>query len=101
MNTFLSTIGATVIIVPIVLVIAIGAILWRAWWLYPAWAWFIVPLGISQISFWDFAALLTLISIVTGHADFKKDDRPVDWSKAASALLLPITTWAILWWLHR
>lgn len=101
MNTFLSTLGAAVIVLPLFFVIIVGIIAWRSWWLYPAWAWFLVPLGVPQISFWHFAALLMLISMITNAGDYKEDKRPIDWSKVFAAFIAPIITWVILWWIHR
>lgn len=96
---FLSVIGAGVIFIPIAIGLSILAIAWRAWWLYPTWRWFIVPLGAPQISFWHFAALMAVISVLTHQVDNHEDKRELDWSKVGASFAMPIIFWAIFWWM--
>jgi hypothetical protein len=100
MNMF-SLIGVVVISFPLIIGTAILIATWRAWWFYPAWAWFIVPLGAPQITFWHFTALLVLVSVLTNHDDHKKDDRQTEWSKVLAYVVMPIFVWCTLWWMHR
>jgi hypothetical protein len=97
---FLAGLGIFVIAFPILLILSILSLMWRAWWLYPLWAWFIVPLGARPITFWHFTALIFIVNIITTKNDFKKDDRPTDWSGMVIAFFWPIMLWAILQWMH-
>jgi hypothetical protein len=45
----LTTIGLCVLGIPAILGFAVLGAMWRAWWLYPTWNWFIVPLGVPPI----------------------------------------------------
>jgi len=92
--------GLLVVAVPAILGLALLGIMWRAWWLYPTWAWFVVPLGGRAIPFWSFAALLFLAQIATHATDDKKDDRPMDWAKLAIGLLWPMVAWVLLRWMR-
>lgn len=96
---FFATIGAMAFALPLVFLLAILSSLWRTWWLYPAWAWFMVPLGLPQISFWHCAALMYLVHIMTVNVETKKDDRPVAWSSIGVILISPILAWAVLKWM--
>lgn len=97
--TFLAVIGASVLALPIVFGIIIGLLVWRSWWLYPAWSWFIVPLGAPAISFWHFMALTFLLGILSSQVETKKDDRPEDPKIWASKFCMPIIAWVVLKWL--
>ena len=97
----LEAIGVIVVAAPLVFLLTLVSVLWRAWWLYPAWAWLIVPLGAPTISFWHFSALLMLAASVASNNDAHEDTRPVDWSKVIFILLLPVLTWAVVRWLVR
>lgn len=98
---FFAAIGIVVLAIPFLLGILILGIMWRAWWLYPAWGWFIVPLGVPAISFWHFTALTFLISLITMHTDDKKDDRKTDWNtKLIVAFLWPVVAWLLLRWMR-
>lgn len=101
MTTFLATIGAIVLVMPAFIGLMLLSSMWRAWWLYPAWSWFIVPLGIPQISFWHFMALMLLISVCTAHPETKKDERKIDWAVTTIVFFAPVITWVMLWWIHR
>jgi hypothetical protein len=74
------------------------SLLWRAWWLYPAWAWHVEPLGMPSVSFWHFAALLLLVDVVTYRVNEKKDN--ANWFNVAIQFALPMLAWAVLWWLR-
>ena len=93
-------IGAAAVVVPVILGLSILLVMWKAWWLYPAWAWYLVPLGLPQITFWHFTALLFLLSTLTGHVSLKKDNRPTDWGAVVTLNLWPMIAWAILRWMR-
>lgn len=98
---FLAAVGAIVIAAPFILAISILAILWRAWWLYPAWGWFLVPIGAPQISLWHFMALMFILATITHQSNTKKDERKEDWSSLLGvAILYPVLVWLILWFIH-
>lgn len=97
----LAVIGAFVIVLPLAIGMALLTLIWRTWWLYPAWGWFIVPLGVRPITFWHFAALIFLGHVLTLQTDTKKDDRETDWTKLASGFIWPVFVWVMLWWLAR
>ena len=98
---FLAIVGATVIAIPIIIIIGVLGIIWRAWWLYPAWGWFLVPLGVHQISLWHFTALMFLLATLTHQSNTKKDERKEDWSSMLGVVVLyPIVAWLILWFIH-
>lgn len=46
MSEILAAIGAAVIVLPLAMLVIVALLMWRAWWLYPAWGWFMVPLGL-------------------------------------------------------
>lgn len=100
MINFFAGLGLAVILVPLLLGFVVIMTLWRAWWLYPAWAWFIVPLGVRPISFWHFTALMYLISVLTLHTDTKKDERPTQWAAVVTIMLVPVIYWLFFRWLH-
>lgn len=100
MSDIFAAIGIVTVGLPLILGLLILGLMWRAWWLYPAWGWFLVPLGVPAISFWHFTALSFLVSTLTMHTDDKKDDRKTDWNKLAMTLCWPIFTWAILRWMR-
>lgn len=79
--------------------LGILGLLWRSWWLYPAWTWFLVPLGLPTITFWHFTALTFLVGVFTTHIDTKKDERPTNWPVISVMFVWPVVTWAILRWL--
>jgi len=91
---------AVIVTAPFLFVLLIAGSAWRAWWLYPIWAWFIQPLGVPSISFWHFTALQLLVGLLTTHTDEKKDDRKHNWVATGVALLLPIMMYFIFMWLH-
>lgn len=96
----LISVGLLLIGISVLVGLVIVAVMWRAWWLYPAWGWFVVPLGAPQIRFWHFAALMLFISVLTNHTDTKKDERKEDWGKLAVILIGPPLTWALLRWMR-
>lgn len=96
----LAAIGAGVIVFPFVMVLALLATMWKSWWFYPAWAWFIAPLGVPAISFWHFVGLLLLVQVLTSNTDTHKDSRPQDWWVIAVSFLWPIAIWALLRWVR-
>ena len=87
--------------------ISIGAIigllagLWKAWWLFPAWAWFLVPLGVPQISLIGFMGLSVFINAVRPAAPNKKGEKD-DWSNIMIGWVIgPVFSWFFLWFIHR
>lgn len=87
-------------LLPLAFVWTIASAAWWAWWLYPAWGWFVVSLGVRQIGFWHFAALVFLAKIITHQSSYKKDDRPTDWGFVIASYLVPIFTWLVLRWMR-
>ena len=98
MNLF-AAIGVLAVAVPMLIVMGILLTAWRAWWLYPAWGWFVVPLGARPIAFWHFAALVFLVTVLTRHVETKKDERSEDWWSYPTMFLWPIVVWAVLRWM--
>lgn len=93
-------VGLLVMAFPFVLGLAILATMWRTWWFYPAWGWFLVPLGVPPISFWHFAALMLLVGALTTHNDTKEDPRKEDWQKLTIMFFWPMLLWALMWWMR-
>jgi hypothetical protein len=91
---------AVLLLVTGIIGLIVLSLLWRAWWLYPAWQWFLVPLGVPQISFYHFAAIVYLIGTLTAHTDVHKDDRPFSWSSFVALWTAPVIVWFILRWLR-
>lgn len=96
MSNVFTIVGVLAVMLPVMLGMALLVAIWRAWWFYPAWAWFVVPLGVPQIAFWHFAALLIFVNAATAHFDEKKDERKTDWAKVATAAAAPIFAWVLL-----
>jgi|SRR5580765_6914342 len=87
--------------IALLIITVVASVTWKAWWLFPAWAWYLVPLGLPQISFWHFTALFFLVDTLTRHMDIKKDTRPFDWSTAIfGTMLWPMLAWLILRWMR-
>ena len=89
----------------VVFILAILQAIWSAWWLYPAWDWFIVPLGLPPISMWHFMALF----VIARHKMPELQTRPKEreertWIELAAYYILivtgPIISWAWLKWLN-
>jgi len=99
MMKFLVAVGAFIIMIIPLTVLSILGLLWRTWWLYPAWAWFMVPLGLPVITFWHCAGLLLLVNILTMHFDHHKDERKVDWYSYLGLFIQPMVIWVMLRWL--
>jgi hypothetical protein len=101
MSEIFAAIGLFVVAIPAALLAGVLFAIWRAWWLYPAWAWFLIPLGVPNISFWHFTALQVLITTLTKHIEDKKDDRKTDWTKLIIIpLLMPVFAWVVMRWLR-
>lgn len=100
MSETFAIIGLVVVALPLLLGLALLVLMWRSWWLYPAWGWFVVPLGLPAIRFWHFVALTFLVGTITAHSDEKKDERPTDWGKVAVGFLWPIVAWVFLRWMR-
>ena len=84
--------------------LAFAQYVWWAWWVYPAWAWFLVPLGLPAINLWYF---LGLVFILHGKpakmeiADPEKKAKWTDWfGYALGSLVGPIFVYWTLYWLH-
>jgi hypothetical protein len=94
-------IGIIAVAIPLLIGLGLLILMWRSWWLYPAWGWFVVPLGFPAIRFWHFVALTLLVGSITATSDNgKKDDREVDWSKVVVSFLWPIVVWVLLRWMR-
>lgn len=101
------TIPRSMIMTPIAMILAVpfGALIgmvglvWRAWWILPGWAWFIVPLGVPQVSFWHFTGVLLFVSATRVRGDFKKDDRKTDWLAIGAFVIGPIVAWLMMKWI--
>lgn len=89
-----------VIMIFFVLPLMIVGALWRSWWLYPAWGWYIVPLGALPVTFWHFTALLLLVGYITQSYETKKDERQTSWASVSVMFLLSPVIWLILRWLR-
>lgn len=103
MSVFSNVLGYLIgfgIFFPLILALIVATMLWRAWWFYPAWGWFLVPLGVPQISFWHFTTLMLLVSVLTSRTDTKKDERKEDWAKVVILFIAPMLTWALLRWMR-
>lgn len=100
MTEIFAAIGIVTALLPTVFVLFVAVLAWRAWWLYPAWGWFFVPVGLPVISFWHFTAMLLLVSVVTTHDDGKKDDRKADIPRCVVSFLMPMLIWAMLRWMR-
>ncbi len=100
MSDFFTTIGILVFVMPFTLVLGILASAWRAWWLYPAWTWFLMPLGAPTISFWHFTALSVLLNSFTSHIETKKDERKESMPALIVAFIWPMLLWVMLRWMR-
>lgn len=106
---------ALLMVVATALLIALGSLgilgffllisLWHVWWLYPAWEWFLVPLGLPPITVWHFWGLWLVIR--HKGAQFETE-RPKEtrgpttqevWGTLIGALIGPILLWTVLRWL--
>ncbi len=99
MTQFFTAISVATVAVPFVIILMALGVMWRSWWLYPAWGWFLVPLGVPPISFWHFAALLLLVDALRS-VDTKKDERKSEWGSIVIVFLLPILVWALMRWMR-
>lgn len=86
---------------PVAFGLSLLVAMWRGWWLFPAWEWFIVPAGVPRVSFWHFVALLIFVNAATAEYENRKDDRDLDWGRVFSAFIAPAFAWALLWFVHR
>lgn len=100
MTNLLAAIGVLAISIPVIFLLAIAVTAWRAWWLYPAWGWFLMPLGAPAIPFWHFTALLILIDTIWKQMDIKEDKRKIEWGSVIVHYLWPIAAWALLRWMR-
>lgn len=91
---------AFAVLFPLVLGLLVLGLLWRAWWLYPAWGWFVVPLGLPPLSYWHFTAIVFLVGVLTNHVDTKKDERATDWVAIVVLFFWPILAWALMRWMR-
>jgi hypothetical protein len=96
----LAGIGGGVIVAPIILLFALAGAFWRAWWLYPAWDWFVVPIGIRPITFSTFVGLSIIVSAMTHDPDMKEDKRPTSNYALLGLVIGPPVVWLALWWIH-
>lgn len=100
MTTLLGWALALVVVLPVLFGLVLLLLMWRSWWLYPVWDWYLVPLGLPHISFWHFTALIFLVNVLTNHPETKKDDRKQEMASWVVSFLWPIIVWGILRWMH-
>lgn len=101
MSSLLAFIGLLAVALPLAVCTGVLGMVWEAWWLYPAWTWFIVPLGLPPITFWHFIALTFLLHVVMMNHEYRKDERSMDWPTfVGSSILAPMIAWAVLRWLQ-
>ncbi len=86
------------------LVFGLANYLWWAWWVYPAWGWFVEPLGVPHVSIWAFVGVIILLhgkpDLWVGHSD-TKTRTGAEWiGTLIGAVSGPVVVWAILRWLH-
>lgn len=84
------------------LAISVLIALWSAWWVFPAWQWFLVPLGVPKISFWHFIGLWAIFRFRLPELEAKKtkDLVATDYvSWGLSLVLGPPLLWLWLRWL--
>lgn len=85
---------------PVVIGWFFALIIWRAWWLYPAWAWFAVPAGAQPLTFKLFFGFLFLITSIRVSYTEKSNER-INWPVTFRAsIIMPILAWAVLWLVH-
>lgn len=103
MTDFLAYVIAALGMVVLLAVLLIVAPLWSTWWLYPGWEWFVVPLGVTPISFWHMYGLkvfgysLFVYSGINKPNEGKEEDKT---TKMLSAIfvfvVLPIAVWCVM-----
>lgn len=106
--TYLQWLLITVIGAIMMSAVFLGAIalqVWFAWWLYPAWGWFVVPLGVPSITLWHFIGLFVLLRARLSEPKTEpKETKPKTTADHAGVMLAwavgPILTWVFLRWLH-
>lgn len=81
--------------------LVLPSILWRGFVIAKLWAWFVVPLGVVEISAWHAAGLSGLIAWVADSTAYRnaKDDKKTAGEQFAyacgMALLAPLLAWAM------
>lgn len=104
-NTEIALIGMGLFaLVPVSIALILGGMIWEAWWLYPMWAWLVVPLGVPALSFWSFAALdvfLSTMLIAVPPTDYAKDkESKYAWvAEASNRLLRPVIAFYVVRWM--
>lgn len=88
-----------VALVPALLGLAVLISMWRAWWLHPLWALLMVPLGVPQISFWQFLALGMFLQgwlswKTTG--DQATTGKKKEWSEIVAGPLVTMFIWPVM-----
>lgn len=78
---------------------------WWAWWVYPAWGWFLEPLGVPHVSLVVFMGLVMFLRAAQagGWPTKATDSRRTagEWIVVAIGLVFgPITAWVLLRTLH-
>ena len=81
------------------------SLLWWSWWVYPAWQWFMVPIGVPHISFWQFVGLVVLwrSRMPNKPSNIPKETRKPNTTETTVywvlAVLGPVLVWALLSWI--
>lgn len=97
MLKILAVVSIVIGAVPIVFALAYLLLMWRVWWLYPAWEWFFVPLGLPPITFWHLAGLLVLVEVTTRPTPKTAKNDEKDWQQFFTGILTPPFAWLIFW----
>lgn len=89
-------------LVPTIVLLGVLNAAWAVWWVHPAWAWFVVPLGLPPIGMLHLWGLLLLVRYrptkLAKHTDYKAEE----WASfAVGSLVGPPLTYVLLWVLHK
>ncbi len=90
METILISLGALAL-VPAVLGLALCMAMWNAWWLHPLWSVVVVPLGVPQITYWHFVALVAFVASIHRHSSPTDYAKESDKTKRSSAAVVSIS----------
>ena len=97
--------GIFVALVPFAVLVGVALLLWESWWLYPAWALLLVPLGVPGVSFWQFAALNMFLSVMLTNVPQNNYATESDQTKRRAAgvrvvafLLRPVLAYYFIRW---
>lgn len=83
--TFFGCVGMLVVI-PVLIAYMIFSMSYAMFYL---WQWFVVPMGVEQISMAHTYGLAILVNLLTTRGEMKQDDRPTDYGKLIGHCLHP------------